>query len=156
MFDLDHFQKTFSWYRKLSLDLLNQIPAKYLTEQLSTRSLSLRIQFVDLGDMELRVLKKTVGKKLLHTIAEPSKNASKKEITDYINECHKLFLKEVKKNEGNGETCCNWYGRMKFDLSETLTFLIAHEAMHHGEILAFIQAKKIPMPKIFKDTWGFE
>lgn len=154
---LNTFKKTFSWYRNLSLKLLREIPDKYLNEQLSPKSLSLCFQFIDLGEMELRVLERTTGEKITHLIHEPSKkNASKKEIISYINQCHQLFLKEVKKLEGNGNSYCNWYGRMKFDLSETLTFLLAHEAMHHGEILAFIQAKKVPMPKAFKQTWGFE
>jgi len=155
--NLAQFGKTFEWYRNISIQLLEEFPTKLLSEQVSTRSLCLAHQFIDLGEMELRVLERITKKKYNKKIAQP--NAEKtngREIIKYLTACHALFLSEVEHIPNKDECCCNWFDRMHFDLSEALTFLIAHEAMHHGEILSFIQTKNLPMPKILQRTWGFE
>lgn len=152
--EIDQFIQTFSWHRNLTKKLLEEIPFEYFTEQLAPRSLTLSCQFIDIGDMQLRMIEMLGGKKPT-AIKRPIDNkASKEEIAKYMDECNAFFEREIRTI--SSEARMDWFGRMNFGFSETLAFLLAHEAMHHGEILSFIFGKNIPMPRSFKTTWGFE
>ncbi len=152
----DDFLHAFRWHRNLSKQLLVDIPFEYFGEQLSPRSLTLSTQFIDLGDMQLKAIDLLLGKnKKSITLVRPVDNkATKEEILAYIETCNTYFEEEVRKVPEDARM--DWFGRMNFDLKESLAFFLAHEAMHHGEILSFIFAKNIPMPPSFKKTWGFE
>jgi hypothetical protein len=90
------------------------------------------------------------------TLERPSPDsASKEAIIEYLQNSYKMVLSELEVTDP-ASASLDWFGRMHFDFDEALTFMLAHEAMHHGEILSFIFQKDLPMPQIFKDTWGFE
>lgn len=155
MNNLNIFKKTFGWYRNLTIELLKQLPEDRMDDQISSRSIPIRCQLIDLGDMQLKIVG-LMGAKHMGTFKRPSETTgSKDEIISYLNESHKAVLKAL---EGmNPQTASlDWFGRMHFEFDEALAFMLAHEAMHHGEILSFIFAKDLPMPNAFKDTWGFE
>lgn len=148
------FLTSFSWYRKLTKKMLEEIPFEYFNQSLSSRSLTLSCQFIDMGDMQLRVIESLTGKKTGHILRPTDNVATKEEIVSYIDACNDHFEKEIAMVSHDARM--DWFGRMDFDLKGTLDFLLAHEAMHHGEILSFIFSKNIQMPPSLKDTWGFE
>ena len=153
---IHEFITTFSWYRNVSLKLLEQLPQEALLEQISDRSCTVSIQFTDLGDTELKVVGDIVGKDLRALVTRPALTCtSKAEIAGYLAACSAIAKKELE-TFPHAESSSSWYGRINFTLPQALTFIIAHEAMHHGEILSFIYAKNLPMPAILKTTWGFE
>lgn len=126
-----------------------------MDDQISSRSIPIRCQLIDLGDMQLKIVG-LMGGKHMGTFKRPSETTgSKDEIISYLNESHKAVLKTLETMDPQ-TTSLDWFGRMRFNFDEALAFMLAHEAMHHGEILSFIFAKDLPMPNAFKDTWGLK
>lgn len=153
---LEKFVKRFAWYRGITIGLLKQLPADQLNERISERSLPMRLQIVDLGDVQLQILEMLTGKIFKDQLERPDpETGSVEEIEKYLNECQKIFAENVVLFDDENKKI-SWFDRMDFDYQELLTFLQAHEAMHHGEILSFVYAKGIPMPQVLKETWGFE
>ena len=151
--NIDEFIHTFQWYRNISLKLLDQLQETSLNDRLSPRSLTLNYQIIDLGDMQLRVLERLTGKKIPYKGRPSDVCTSKKEISEYLKKCMRYFCREIKNIDSDKRM--DWFGQMNLNFSETLSFILAHEAMHHGEILSFIYARNLPMPPIFKNTFGF-
>lgn len=155
MTNLNSFKTTFSWYRNLTLELIRQFPEALLRQQLSERSIPINIQFIDLGDMQLKIAEKVTGKTFPHVHRPSNESTDKNKIIEYLVEANKLFFEALQSVDVNSANL-DWFGRMDFNFEESLSFLLAHEAMHHGEILSFIFAKDLPMPEALKNTWGFE
>ena len=85
---IHEFITTFSWYRNVSLKLLEQLPQEALLEQISDRSCTVSIQFTDLGDTELKVVGDIVGKDLRALVTRPALTCtSKAEIAGYLAAC---------------------------------------------------------------------
>lgn len=152
---IETFITSFKWYRDLSLQLLNEIPDKAMSEKISKRSLPMGEQFIDLGDMQLKIVEQLVEKKLFDLNKRPSFPTSKEIIKEYLISSDSLVNKELRALTDYSRGV-DWFGRMKFNFWNSLTFLLAHEAMHHGEILSFIYGSKHTMPPALRDTWGFE
>lgn len=155
MDNLNDFKKIFSWYRNLSIELLKQLPEEKLNDQISSRSLPVRCQIIDLGDMQLKTVERMGARNIGHFQRPNEKTATKEEIIAYLTQTLEATMK-ILETMDPATTTLDWFGRMKFNFQEALAFLLAHEAMHHGEILSFIFAKDVEMPKAFKSTWGFE
>lgn len=152
--DIKEFQKAFSWYRELSKQLLLEIPEKYLYQEICPRSLKLVYQFIDLGEMQLRVLSRITGKEYDMTLPSAEK-IDKQEIIAFMDTCSETFFQEISHLDKKTAQM-DWFGRMQFDFGQALSFLLSHESMHHGEILSFVYDKDMPMPPAFKKTWGFD
>lgn len=153
--DKQHFLKTFGWYRGITLGIIDQIPEDFFAKRLSEKSLTLYCQLVDLGDMQLHILGRLLGKELrtedVHILLDS--RPSKAKLKEYLLRCHATFEDALFSEKIEGKTL-DWYGRFSFDGAGTLYFLLAHESLHHGEILSLIYSLGLPMPKAFQDTWG--
>jgi hypothetical protein len=153
---IDSFTLNYSWYRNLSLRLLDEIPEGYLGQSISERSLSLRHQFIDLGILPLKILELLLDRNFFNLCPLPDENtANKTQILEYLKKSNEIFEENITKVTDATATI-SWFGRMDFNCQQALNFILAHEAMHHGEILSFIFAKNIEMPAAYKETWGFE
>lgn len=151
---IENFTKSYRWLRNLSLKLLDSFSEEELELTLSDRSLKLRTQFIDLGITQLTVAYKTAGKDPRTLISNIPDTSNKEEIKLSLNECEQKMFDQI--NLFKGDERLDWFGRMNFDFSQSLDFIIFHESMHHGEVLSLIYAKNLKMPKAFKSTWGFE
>lgn len=154
--EIRDFLRTFAWYRDLTKRLVKEMPQDHFNTAMCDRSSSPSIQFFDMGDFQLRVVGRIVGKDLQTQVPKPKwDTSSKQDLINYLEACDALMTKELTAFDKSDITF-DWYGRMKFNLHETLGFLLAHEAMHHGELLSFIFKMDLPMPAGFKETWGFD
>lgn len=147
---------TYNWYRNLTILLIEQMPETLYAESIAVRSLPLRTQFIDMGDVQLKIIGMVTNLDLKQNIARPSEHtATPAEIIAYLHECSRVAEDALRIVEKTDITI-NWHDRMQFTFHEALSFLLAHEAMHHGELLSFVFVKDIQMPDVFKNTWGFE
>jgi hypothetical protein len=144
----------FLWYRNITLGFVEQLPEQSLDDKLCGHSMTIYCQVVDLGDMQLKILGMMLGKNLLEDTTEVLTGKHTKErLRSYLIHCHERFVHHFLTSNMKGKTL-NWYGRFSFDLRGALVFLIAHESLHHGEILSFIYGKNKEMPQAFSQTWG--
>lgn len=147
------FFKAFAWYRIISNRLIDEIPPEFMQQQISSRSLTPACQFVDLGDFHLRVCNLIEGH--VEDIARPDPTtATPEEIKAYIARCQEILKKVLIAVPDKEHFTITWFDRMTFTFPEVMTFILAHEAMHHGELMSFIYNKNLPMTKAFTDTWG--
>jgi hypothetical protein len=154
--NIQDFLTSFQWYRDLSLALFEELAEEQLTLQVSERSLTLRAQFIDLGILQVKILELLSGNKFFDRVTQPDELlATKEDIIAYLADCNKLFIENILQ-VSNRDITISWFGRMSFTFEQALHFLLAHEAMHHGEMLSCIFANNIEMPSAFKKTWGFE
>jgi hypothetical protein len=150
---IEDYLNSYSWFRSLTLELVEQLKDD-LDKQINDRSLTLRTQVIDMGEFQLKGLGMLMGKQLEMPSQPSMETASSQEIIAYLKECQAVFETEIM--NVTEEMKLDWYGRMEFDTKQALNFLMAHETMHHGEILSCVFARDIKMPKAFKLTWGFE
>lgn len=149
----NNFLHTLNWYRSISTKLIEEIPANYMHERISDRSLTPACQLVDLGDFHLRVCK--LIDPLSQDIKRPDPStATKKQMIDYIGNTQKVLEKTLFSIKDKENFTITWFDRMTFNFPDVLSFILAHEAMHHGELMSFIYDKDLPMPKAFTETWG--
>jgi uncharacterized damage-inducible protein DinB len=154
---IEDFFSSFQWYRELSHRLLEELSPEVLQMQINERSLPVIEQFIDLGDMQLKMSEFISGVKPILAVERPNPmNTTKEQVKIYLLECEQVFKDTLSKVENEDSISVSWFDRMKFNFKQALHFVLAHEAMHHGEILSFIFAKQVPMPPAFKQTWGFE
>jgi hypothetical protein len=150
---IETFLKTLSWYRKISNKLIDEITPDQMHQQISHRSLTPACQLVDLGDFHLRVASLISGQE--EKIVRPDPElANKPAMVAYIHQTQKVLEKALNAIPNKEQFTVTWYDRMTFNLPDVLSFVLAHEAMHHGELMSFIYAKDLPMPKAFTETWG--
>jgi hypothetical protein len=148
-----NFLQTLTWYRSISNRLIDEIPAKYMHEAISYRSLPPACQLVDLGDFHMRVVK-LINPRAKDIVRPNPDNATKQEMKSYISKTQKTLEKTLFAIPNKENFTITWFDRMTFTFPDILSFILAHEAMHHGELMSFIYDKDLPMPHAFTDTWG--
>ncbi len=150
---IKRFFKTLDWYRTISNNLTREIPQEYMHQSISERSLTPACQLVDLGDFHLRVCKLITGKTVEVQRPDPA-TAKSEEMIQYIAKCDAILRKTLLAIPNKDKFSLTWFDRMTFNLPDVLSFILAHEAMHHGELMSFIYDKDLPMPRAFTETWG--
>jgi len=148
-----NFLHTLTWYRSISNNLIDEIPNDYMHQQISSRSLPPACQLVDLGDFHLRVAS------LIDSSAEKVERpdpdtATKQQMKDYLVKTQAVLEKTLFAIKDKENFTITWFDRMTFNFPDVLSFIMAHEAMHHGELMSFVYDKDLPMPKAFTETWG--
>ena len=136
------FLDTLNWYRKISFKLIDEIPAEYMHQQISSRSLQPACQLVDLGDFHLRVAHLIDPN--ADQVERPNPDtATPQEIKDYISKTQKVLETVLMVIEDKENFTITWFDRMTFNFPDVLSFVLAHEAMHHGELMSFIYDKDL-------------
>lgn len=148
-----NFLKTLTWYRSISNKLIDEIPMDHMHQSISHRSLPPACQLVDLGDFHMRVVKLIDPKAKDLKRPDPA-SATKAEIKNYIAKTQKVLEKTLFAIPNKKDFTITWFDRMTFTFPDVLSFVLAHEAMHHGELMSYIYDKDLPMPHAFTDTWG--
>jgi len=148
-----NFFKTLTWYRSISNNLINEIPDSHMHKRISKRSLTPACQLVDLGDFHLRVCKLINPRARMINRPDP-KTASKMEMIGYLEKTQKVLESTLFGIPNKQNFTITWFDRMTFTFPDVLSFILAHEAMHHGELMSFVYEKDLPMPRAFSETWG--
>lgn len=148
-----NFLHTLYWYRSISNKLIEEIPAEYMHQRISDRSLPPACQLVDLGDFHQRV-SKLIDPASQGVQRPDPETATKEEMVEYIAKTQKVLEKVLFGISDKENFTITWFDRMTFNFPDVLSFILAHEAMHHGELMSFIYDKDLPMPKAFTETWG--
>ncbi len=142
-----------SWQsrRKLTLDLLRELPEEHLAYSVGANMGTLGKQFRHIGDVQLCYTEAIKSGKISfdHYRRDYSLENSKQKLLDFLQETDQDFLRLVEENSG---VEIDWFGE-KWTLEQHLQALIEHEILHHGQLVVYLRTLNLKFPKSW-ELWG--
>ncbi len=137
--------------RKLTLDLLDELPEEHLSFTVGESMGTIGKQYRHLGDVQICYNEaiKTGKIDFEEYKREYSLENSKTKLKDFLKEIDQEMLKLVEKNQ---EVKIDWFGE-EWDLKQHMKSLIEHEILHQGELIVYIRVLGLKFPESW-ELWG--
>lgn len=138
--------------RKLTLDLLDELPEENLSFTVGKNMGTIGKQYRHIGDVQICYNEAIKNKKI-------DFNKYKRDYSlENSKEKLKSFLLEINQEmiglfENNQDVKIDWFGE-EWNLKQHLKALIEHEILHHGELVVYIRTLGIKFPKSWSELWG--
>lgn len=85
--------------------------------------------------------------------SEMTKLSTKEELIKALQKADKKWIEAIREKREDEEFKVKWPG-FNQNLLNTMSSLIAHERLHHGQLIAYFTLAGFELPKNFKENWS--
>ncbi|NOY35687.1 MAG: hypothetical protein GXP44_02080 [bacterium] len=137
--------------RQLTLDLLDELPEKYLSFTVGRNMGTIGKQYRHIGDVQICYTDaiKTGKIDFSKYKKDYSLESSQEKLKTFLQEVNREMLKLIKENP---KAEIDWFGE-KWNLKQHTKAVIEHEILHQGELIVYIRILGLKFPKSWKQ-WG--
>ena len=149
--DLKQLLEHWNEMRELTLDLLDQLPEKYLSYSVGKNMGIIGKQYRHIGDVQICYVDAIKKSKIDFSKykRDYSIENSKEKLKEFLIEINKEMLNLI---EENSEVEIDWFGDT-LNLKQHIQALIEHEILHQGELVVYIRTLGLKFPKSWR-LWG--